>query len=350
MDKPVKQPTFDLFYEKTSLTESLKPHLIEVTYTDYLSDQSDEITLTFEDREEKWIHRWFPTQGDKLHLKLGYVGEPLVDMGKFEIDEIEYSYPPSVVTIRALSTGISKANRTLKPKAYENTTLADIVRQVAKNLKLKVTGEVRHIPIKRVTQYQERDVEFLTRLAHEYHHSFKIVNDTLVFMRKDKLGERDAIVTLNPEQVISIRLRDRIKDAVKEVKAVGYDAQGKKTVSKTKPSKPRRPSKKQAAKANADTLKVVGRGETQEQIDARADAALDEQTEDLQAGEIQLLGNPKLVAGNTLLLTKLGMFSGKYLIKSARHSLSRTSGFTTQIDIKMVEFTDEEQGANNANS
>lgn len=348
MNRSVKQAVFQLKYEKTDITESLSPHLLDLTYTDNLSDQSDEISITLEDIDGKWIRGWFPTQGDKLALMLGYKGESLVDMGKFEIDEIEYRYPPSVVTIRALSTGIGKASRTLRPKAFENTTLADIVKQVAKNLKLKVTGEVRHIPIRRVTQYQERDIEFLTRLAHEYHHSFKVVNDTLVFTRKDQLGEKKAVVRLNPETVLSIRLRDRIKEAVKAVEVSGYDATKKQIIKKTKNSKPRRPSKKQAASANADTLKVVGRGESQEQIDARADAALDEQTEDLQAGEIHLLGNPKLVAGNTLLLEKMGMFSGKYLIKSARHSLSRQSGFLTNIEIRMVEFIDENKtDANN---
>lgn len=343
MNRSVKQAVFQLKYEKTDITESLSPHLLDLTYTDNLSDQSDEISITLEDIDGKWIRGWFPTQGDKLTLMLGYKGESLVDMGKFEIDEIEYSYPPSLVTIRALSTGISRANRTLKPRAYENTTLADIVRKVANNLNLKVTGEVKHIPIKRVTQYQERDVEFLTRLAHEYNHSFKIVDNRLVFTRKDKLAEKEAVIKLNPEQVISIRLRDRIKEAVKTVDVTGYDAKQKKSFKKQKNSKPRRPNKKQATAANADTLKIVGRGESEEQVEARAEAALEEQTEDLQAGEIELLGNPQLVAGNTLLLEKMGFFSGKYLIKSSRHQLDDRGGFTTNLEIRMVEFIDDEK-------
>lgn len=348
MNQSVQTPVFQLFYEKTNITESLSPHLIELTYTDYLSDQSDELTVSFEDIAGKWIRAWFPTQGDKLHLQLGYKGATLVDLGKFEIDDIEYSYPPSTVTLRALSTGVTKANRTLKPKAYENTTLADIVRDVARRLKLKVSGEVLHVPIARVTQYQERDVEFLTRLAHEYNHSFKIVDGTLVFTRLDKLGEKTPVLSLSPEQVIDIRLRDRIKDAVKEVEISAYDAKNKEVLKKKKTSKPRRPSKKQSKAANADTLKVIFRGESNEQLEARAQAALDKQTEDLQAGEINLIGNPKLVAGNTIALSDMGMFSGKYLIKSARHSLSRHDGYTTRIDIRMLEFIDETTGDSNA--
>ncbi|TRC64723.1 hypothetical protein FEA35_00165, partial [Mannheimia haemolytica] len=85
----------------------------------------------FEDIQGKWIRQWFPTQGDKLKAAIGYQGEFLTDIGEFEIDEVEYSYKPSTINLKALSTGISKANRTLKPKAYENTTLAQVVAKVA---------------------------------------------------------------------------------------------------------------------------------------------------------------------------------------------------------------------------
>ncbi|MWQ31187.1 hypothetical protein F9860_08130 [Glaesserella parasuis] len=340
----VQTPTFELFYGKTAITHNIKPHLISLTYTDYLSDQSDELQVTFEDIEQKWIGSWFPTQGDELKLPLGYLGESLVNLGSFELDEIDWSKVKgsgSVVTLRALATGISKSNRTLKPKAYENTTLAEIVQKVAKNLKLDVTGTVANIPIKRVTQYQERDVEFLTRLAHEYHHSFKIVGKTLVFTTMESLENRPPVTVLDFSQVLSLRLRDRIKDAVQKVEAVGLNADSKKTVKSEKSSKPKRPTKKQSKASNADTLKIVTRGESQEQIKARADAALAEQNDDQQAGNIQVIGNPKLVAGNTVLLTGFGMFSGKYLIKSARHSYTKSQGYVTDLGVRMLEFIED---------
>ena len=334
----VQKPDFTLFYEKTNITADIEPSLIELTYTDYLEGQSDELSVQFEDISGKWIRQWFPTQGDKLKAAIGYQGEPLVEIGAFEIDEVEYSYRPSSITLRALSTGVSKSNRTLKPKAYENTTLAQVVAMVAERLKLKVVGKIRQIPIKRITQYQERDVEFLARLAREYHHSFKIVGDQLVFTDKDELGKSEAVVTLEEQDTISISLRDRIKDTAKEVDVSGYDANGKKVIKKRKKAKALRENMKQAQSASGDTLKVVTRGETQEQIDARADAALAEQNDDQTAGNITVIGNPKLVAGSTLALRNLGIFSGKYLIKSSRHSIVRGSGYTTSLEVRMLEF------------
>lgn len=352
MSLTVSQPDFQLFYGKSNITTDVKPYLKELTYTDYLADQSDELQVTFEDIEGKWIRNWFPTQGDELRLLLGYVGAPLINLGAFEIDEIEWSHDRqsgTVVTLRALSTGFNKANRTLKPKAYENTTLAAIVRDVAKRLKLNVTGTVENIPIKRVTQYQERDVEFLTRLAHEYNHSFKIVGKTLVFTTMQSLEQRAAVATLDLTQTLAIRLRDRIKDAVKKVEVAGFDVNEKKTLKASQETKSKRPRKKQAKASNEDTLKVVTRGESQEQINARADAALHQQNDEQQAGDITVIGDPKLVAGNTIMLAQMGMFSGKYLIKSAHHSFSRSNGYTTSLEIRMLEFIEEIPNAPSTN-
>lgn len=334
----VPMPDFSMLYEKTNITADIEPHLLELTYTDNLEGESDELTVAFEDISGKWIRQWYPTQGDKLKAAIGYKGAQLTDIGAFEIDEVEYNYHPSYIQIKALSTGIAKANRTLKPKAYENTTLKQIVGIIAGRLKLKVVGTIKHIPVQRATQYQERDVEFLARLAREYHHSFKIVGDQLVFTDKDELGKSEAVVTIEEKDTISISLRDRIKDTAKEVDVSGYDANGKKVIKKRKKAKALRENMKQAQSASGDTLKVVTRGETQEQINARADAALAEQNDDQTAGNITVIGNPKLVAGSTLALRNLGIFSGKYLIKSSRHSIVRGGGYTTSLEVRMLEF------------
>ena len=334
----VPMPDFSMLYEKTNITADIEPHLLELTYTDNLEGESDELTVSWEDISGNWIRQWYPTQGDKLKAAIGYKGAQLTDIGAFEIDEVEYNYHPSYIQIKALSTGIAKANRTLKPKAYENTTLKQIVGIIAGRLKLKMVGTIKHIPVKRATQYQERDVEFLARLAREYHHSFKIVGDQLVFTDKDELGKSETVVTLEEKDTISISLRDRIKDTAKEVDVSGYDANGKKVIKKRKKAKALRENMKQAQSASGDTLKVVTRGETQEQIDARADAALAEQNDDQTAGNITVIGNPKLVAGSTLALRNLGIFSGKYLIKSSRHSIVRGGGYTTSLEVRMLEF------------
>ena len=153
----ISTPTFSLFYGKTNITEDLKSDLIELTYADLMEGESDELNVTFVDIEQKWINRWFPTQGDVLKPAIGYENN-LVALGSFEIDEIEYQHnveSGTIVTIKALATGLKRSNRTLTPKAFENTTLDKVVATIAKKQKLKVVGKIEAIPIKRITQYQE---------------------------------------------------------------------------------------------------------------------------------------------------------------------------------------------------
>ena len=45
----VTMPDFILMYEKTDITSDIRPYLISYDYTDYLGDQSDELSVEFED-------------------------------------------------------------------------------------------------------------------------------------------------------------------------------------------------------------------------------------------------------------------------------------------------------------
>ena len=195
---PVTHPNFVLTYEQKDITASVEPDLLSFSYTDYLGEQSDELQLNFEDTDGRWLRSWFPEQGDKLSLACGDQFTGLINWGSFELAEIEWqrnAQGGDVVSLKALSTGISKAQRTLQPKAYENMMLADIVKLIAARLKLTVSGSIKPIKIQRITQYQERDVEFLARLAKQYGHTFKIVDSKLVFTRNDEMARQDSAIS-----------------------------------------------------------------------------------------------------------------------------------------------------------
>ncbi len=330
-NKGINAPYFSLTLSDADVTNDVAPCLLSLSYTDYLDGMSDELSVSFYDEYDKWINGWWPKQGDLLSLCLGYRTNR-VNFGDFELDEIAYNHPPSVVTLRALSTGLSKSNRTLKAKAYENTTLSGIIKTVAKRMKLQLTGEIKEVSITRVTQYQESDVAFLTRLAREYGHSFKIVKDKLVFTPIDKLSEQKPIMSLLPTDIITVSLRDRISSVAKSVKVVGYDSKKKRKISKKRKAKTVRKN----SLTNYDELKIVTKAENSEQMQARADAATLDQAQEQCAGSMTLWGNPQLVAGLTVKLTNFGKFSGLYLINQSRHSVSRSEGYKTVIEIKMV--------------
>lgn len=340
----VPHPVFVLSYEQKNITSDITPYVRSVTYTDYLSGQSDELEVELEDADGRWARHWYPGKGDTLSLKIGYEAAPLLPCGAFEIDEIEFAQPPATVSIRGLATGIKKSVRTRVGRAYENTTLDAIAQRIAKRNKLTLTGKIRDIRIDRVTQYQERDVEFLTRLAREYGYAFKIVGSKLVFTELASLRDGGAVLTLTATDLITIRLRDKIKEIYQEAKVKYHDPKTKKLVvygvkgdQVTEVGQTTTSTKKQSGQsASGDTLKLSTRSGSKAAAQAKAQAALDEANLQQTAGSLTVPGNPKLVAGTTFELTDCGKLSGKYLVDSARHRIDRGGGYTTELEVKRV--------------
>lgn len=341
----VPHPVFVLSYGQKNITSDVTPYVRSVTYTDYLSGQSDELEVELEDADGRWARQWYPGKGDTLSLKIGYEAAPLLPCGSFEIDEIEFAQPPATVTIRALSTGINRSVRTRVGRAYENTTLAAIAQRIAKRNHLTLTGNIRDIRIDRVTQYQERDVEFLTRLAREYGYAFKIVGGKLVFTELADLRDGTVVATLQASDLIAIRLSDKIKDVYQQAKVKYHNPKSKKLVvygvandgQVADVGRTTATAKKQSGSAtSSDTLKLSTRSGSKAAAQAKAQAALDKANLQQTAGNLTLPGNPKLVAGTTFELADCGKLSGKYLVESARHRIDRSGGYTTELEVKRV--------------
>ena len=62
----VPHPVFVLSYEQKNITSDITPYVRSVTYTDYLSGQSDELEVELEDADGRWVRHWYPGKGDTL--------------------------------------------------------------------------------------------------------------------------------------------------------------------------------------------------------------------------------------------------------------------------------------------
>jgi len=120
-----------IIYEGKDISRDIAPYLISFTYTDNASDKADDISLTLEDRARLWCGDWFPSKGDKILASIivhNWEDESKTESlpcGLFEVDQIECSGPPNQVTIKAVSTLVSKPMRQEKhTKAWENVTLS----------------------------------------------------------------------------------------------------------------------------------------------------------------------------------------------------------------------------------
>ncbi|WP_047257733.1 phage late control D family protein [Chromobacterium subtsugae] len=339
----VPHPVFQLSYGQRNITSDIAPYVLSVTYTDYLSGQSDELEVTLEDSDGRWINAWYPRQGDKLTLKIGYAGERPLPCGEFEIDEVEFAFPPSTVSIKALAAGVKKSVRTRVGRAYENTTLAAIAQRIAKRNHLVLVGKIRDIRIDRVTQYQERDVAFLVRLAREFGYVFKITGNKMVFSELADLRDGAAVLTLQRTDLTSVHLRDKIKEIYQEAKLKRHNPKTKKLVvygmkagQVAEMGHTTQTSKKggHTPGTSGDTLKMAGRASSRAAAHAKVKAAMDKSNLEQTSGNLALPGQPRLVAGTTFNLAGLGKLNGRYLVESARHRIDRSSGYSTELEVK----------------
>lgn len=326
-----RPPDCRLTYNGKDISRDLAPYLLAASYTDHLEGEADEIEIQVEDSAARWHDAWYPGLGDVLTLALGYQGETLLNCGEFEIDQVEFGAPPNIVTLRALSAGVTKTSRTRRSRGYEGRSLRDIAEDVARRHGLTLVGNPPDLTLDRVTQYQETDLAFLNRLAAEYGAAFKVNGDRLTFTQ---LAERRAtapVLTLKMSDVTSWRLTDKIKGVYQTAKVRYHDPKTRRLVeAETTSVGPETAGQR----TSADELRLAGRARQPAVAQAQADAALAKANLDKLTGTITLPGQMNLVAGVTLTLAEWGRLSGQYLVQSARHELTRSGGLTTEIELK----------------
>lgn len=326
----VDKTTVEIAIAGKNVTGDVSPYLSKITYTDRVEDESDDISLTFEDTTAKWQKPWYPQQGDSLEIKLGMPGN-MLDCGIFEIDQIEFEFPPDTLNVKAIGAAITKSLRTKNSKAFEKQSLKKIAQYFADKHGLKLTGNIgdlAKIQIERKTQDGQTDISFLAKLAKEYGLIFSVRGEQLVFMTTEELEAKPTVLTIDKTQMSKARFQDKTAQV--------YAAA---TVS-TRNVKTNTVKKWQIKPSNnpilRDILIVAGRAENEGQAQAKAKGALKQKNKDKITGTITIPGNNKLVAGVNVELTGVGEFSGKWHITQSAHSVDTSAGYTTDIAVRKI--------------
>lgn len=333
----VPEAFFSLSYQQRDITHDVTEHLLTLDYADYLSGQSDELSVTLEDIEGKWIGPWYPGHGDTLTLSLGWRGQAPRPLGNFEIDEIEVTLKPSTVSIRALAASISSAVRTTEHRAYENTTLAAVAAQVAERQGLQLVGRIEPIKLDRLTQ-QEGDLTFLLNLAGEYDYAFKVVGKRLVFHAISDLAAAKPVATLTLKELSNGTFRDQIKQVPKAAEVKHKDPATKKLVSYRieNGETVAVPSSASQTTTSADTTKVRSRSASADVAKAKAKAELAKANRERTTSTWSMMGRPYVVSGNVIALQAGNVLGGNYLVTASRHSFSRGGGYTSEQQVCRV--------------
>lgn len=322
----VPRPIFRLTYNNKDISADLSPYLLQISYTDALTGESDDLQITLTDRDHRWKGAWFPDKGATLALSIGYEGGTLTSCGSFHIDEIELTGPPDTVSIRALAAGANLPLRTANSRAYENVTLRTIASGIAgrHGLALSGSGDALGRTYQRVTQHNEHDLTFLNRLGRAEGIVFKIADGRLVWHTLGALDSANSIVTIRRTEQTTFTFRAKTESVYKACQVSYHNPKTKKLVTHTETV---------TGVTTGDTLKLVERCETKDQVIARAKAALRNRNGRQVEGSISLPGNPVLCAGGNIQAEGFGVMDGKYQVLKATHTLDRSGGYTTDIEL-----------------
>ncbi|MDR0546149.1 MAG: hypothetical protein LBG77_00945 [Dysgonamonadaceae bacterium] len=288
-------------YDGKDITEALTASVLEFTYNDKASKESDEMTLKCHDRENNWINDWYPKktvektiehqsdysamaqalqrgvsaaelqrmidasdltpeQGEALQTITATSGWAQVvrenpqykgvegklqlikdikgsstakktvvdnavsgtilravmcvenwdfegdnrelDCGSFEIDSVDFSGPPDIVTIKALSIPISSSIRNSeKTRAWEDTTLQEIAQDIANDAGLELMYEVKSdIQLDRVDQEEKADMAFLLELCLQYGVALKVTDNKVILFEEEDYELKPVIDTFDKNE------------------------------------------------------------------------------------------------------------------------------------------------------
>lgn len=255
--------------------------------------------------------------------------------GQFELDTVQCQGPPDTITIKATALPFSKdVRQTKKDKAWEAYTLSGIGNEIAANAGMACMFESQtDIQYQRVEQRQEPDIAFLSRLCHDAGLSLKITNNIIVIFDQKTYESAEPIATIPKDSKSYSKHSLSTSKADVEyqscrVSYVGPDGVLIEGIAKLSDYDPE-------AKGNQQLeikAKVADIGEAQR----LAEKTLRLHNKYQKAAQFTVPGNPDLISGVCVQLEGWGPWDGKYIIREAKHQLSRSSGYTTQISLRRV--------------
>lgn len=357
----------EIAFDGVDITESIRPYLLSLTYTDNEADQADDLQIQLQDREGIWLSQWLeeliaasdtpagaaggkryrvtpsvglnvragPGTGEK---KLGALacgsgmtiqaaivrenwegdgGDQVLPCGQFELDAVDASGPPAVVTIKGTSLPFSAPVRqTAKSRAWESYTLSGIANEIAGTNGMVCMYESAADPFyPRLEQLKTSDIDFLSALCRDAGISLKATNHILVLFDQGAYAAKPPVWTVKYEDgsYLKYKLSSGTADTQYQSCRVSYvdPATGRCISGVAKIEDYNEKSK------NNQQLEVTAKVRSAAEAKRLAEKRLRLHNKYAKTAVFTLPGNPSLAAGVTVTLAGFGGWDGKYIVSQA---------------------------------
>ncbi len=183
--------------DDVDLTDKINPRLISLTLCEKRGEEADQLDIVVADvlwhtdpksKEIKRTAMAIPKEGAVIRVQLGWIAGRdvklrMIDKGSFKVDDVEWSGPPDVITIRARSADLTDSYRVRRETKRRNTTLGKVVGDIAKanGLKASIAPELASIEIPVLAQDQRSDMALVRRLGRRHDAVATVMDGTLLF-------------------------------------------------------------------------------------------------------------------------------------------------------------------------
>lgn len=332
------------------ISDDIAPYIISLTYSDYEEGESDDIQLVLQDRDGTWLKNWIET----LVLGSVYGGESATKMtatitkeywnpdqtslslpcGSFELDSVSVEGPPTQVSLKATALPYScQIRQSLKSKAWEAYSLSGIVAEMASSNGMSYLYESAIDPqYERLEQYYTSDIAFLEYLCTNAGNAIKATNNSLVVFDQSAYESIATVrtITFGDGTYTKYKLSMDTADTAYASCTVRCIAQDGSLITATAYA-----DDYDASDEDNQHLTLYCQVSSIAQAQTVAAANLRRFNKFAKTISITTPGDVNIVSGVTINLADWGVWSGKYMVYEATHSVSG-NGYTTKIKARQT--------------
>lgn len=338
-------PDFAVTIEGVPLIAPILKSILSVSVTQYASGTSsfsmqiNDPTFQLSD-----IAQGIFSEGKRVEIFMGYVGRTQ-SMIKGEISAVSVELEESgglTLSVQGFDRLHSATRGTPYRKFRVGQTDSEIVAEIASNLQLTPSVDVTKPRTDQQTQNNQKDLEYLEKLAEA--NEFYLWADGDVLNFKKERSKQQTTVTRGRD-LISFWSRLSTSGQVGNIEVRGTNPSQKTFVTATAESGQNPAFLSKLSITGQMQVNTNGAGKTKRVIypgvcissidEAKnlAEAMMNTQHRDLLEANGSAVGNPELCAGGLLILENMGRFSGVYVIKAATHEIG-ASGYRTSFELR----------------
>ncbi|WP_375680992.1 late control protein, partial [Bartonella sp. AP6QHHD] len=325
-----------------------------------------------------------PLIGTIISVTLGYEGGKNRDMGAYLIDEISVSSPPQSLSVTGRAASMNTSYRTPKSQSYHQQTLGSIVQEIAERngYTPKVDPSLAKIVMRHIDQTSESDMAFAARLAGEYDAVAKPVDGKLVLARRGEgkaiTGETLPVIVIHEKHCTSWDFKYSARDEsgaangletdVGDDQKAAADAREPEEIDDDEnfihmDDNDRAPSSESEKAEKESEKKEVKVGKApfhelkytyhnQSEAVAAIAAYRNKSSRGKSSFSCDIGGNPFVQAEAKLVQEPpfRPYIPAEWRIKSVKHKLDKTGGYTTKIECELFDASQEDAAGNVANT